>query len=29
MNCTLRQEELIADRLRLALPFVAYGKPGR
>ncbi len=28
MHCILRQEEWIADRLRLALPFAAYGKPG-
>ena len=27
MNCALQREEIIADRLRLALPLVAYGKP--
>jgi hypothetical protein len=27
MNCALRQEEMIAHRLRLATPFAAYGKP--
>ena len=27
MSCALQREEIIADRLRLALPLVAHGKP--
>ncbi len=27
MNCALRQEEMIAHRLGLALPLAAYGRP--